>query len=318
MGALVIEPQGASWREDDVVIDRQNPGTSQDNTRFTRTTATVRYPVGFGFHKRSFRDLVMIHQKGLNFRYGKYFDNDPTNGAVQNLAAEKEKAGEDPTRTAPEDPHDSGHMAINYGTEPMWFRFGLPPDAPFTKQGFGGAASAWQAFSNYCCDNRTPATGGTVISADQDVGEPYVPIMTVRAGQEMRIRTLMPTGVGRASTVELHGHHWMRDPYLAAKTGSGGYPLGSRRAEWGTPSICIGQNKLGMSMGGQESVTPMAHFDMVFPRAGGERRVAGDYLWRDHGGFGITNGLWAIVRVKRPWWHWLSGLYPHSLRDSCN
>ncbi|MEP6879432.1 MAG: hypothetical protein ABI865_11330, partial [Nitrosospira sp.] len=265
IGALVIEPQGASWREDDVVIDRQDPGTSQDNTRFTRTTATVRYPVGFGFHKRSFGDLVMIHQKGLNLRYGKYFDNDPTNGAIQNLAAEKVKASEDPGQTAPEDPHDSGHMAINYGTEPMWFRFGLPPDAPFGKQGFGGAASAWEAFSNGCCDNRTSLTGGTVISADQNVGEPYVPIMTVRAGKEMRIRTLMPTGAGRASTVELHGHHWMRDPYLAEKTQASGYPMGSRPEDWHAPSYCIGKNALEMGMGGQESVTPMAHFDMVFP-----------------------------------------------------
>lgn len=318
IGALVIEPQGASWREDDVVIDRQNPGDDQGNTRSTRTTATVRYPVGFGFHKRSFGDLVMIHQKGLNLRYGKYFDNDPTNGAVQNLAAEKEKASEDPGQTAPEDPHDSGHMAINYGTEPMWFRFGLPPDSPFGKQGFGGAASAWEAFSNGCCDNRTPLTGGTVISADQNVGEPYVPIMTVRAGKEMRIRTLMPTGAGRASTVELHGHHWMRDPYLAELTQANGYPMGSRPEDWHAPSYCIGKNALAMSMGGQESVTPMAHFDMVFPRAGGKHRVAGDYLWRDHAGFGITNGLWAIVRVERPWWHWLSGLFSHSLRDSCN
>ncbi len=313
IGALIVEPKGASWREifDDNAIDRQNPGPTQSNVRKTRATATVDYLINHSLHKRSFRDLVMVHQKGLNLRYG-------DGSAVANLAAEKVTASEDPGQTAPEDAHDSGHMAINYGTEPMWFRFGLPPDAPFGKQGFGGAASASQAFSNQCCDNRTVESGGTVISGDQNVGEPYVPIMTVRAGKEMRIRTLMPTGAGRASTVELHGHHWMRDPYLAERTGAGGYPMGSRPADWGIPSQCIGQNPLGMSMRGQESVTPIAHFDMVFPRAGGKYRVAGDYLWRDHAGFGITNGLWAIVRVERPWWHWLSGLFSHPLRNSCN
>jgi hypothetical protein len=74
-----------------------------------------------------------------------------------------------------------------------------------------------------------------------------------------------------------------------------------------------------MSLGGQESVTPMAHFDMVFPRAGGKRGIAGDYLWRDHAGFGITSGLWAIVRIERPWWHWFPLPFPHrQLRGDCD
>ncbi|WP_374565377.1 hypothetical protein, partial [Nitrosomonas sp.] len=218
VGALIIEPEKSFWIEnlDDQAIDRQNPGANQSSKRATRATATVFYPSGerrppFNSNWRFFRDLVMVHQKGLNLRYA-------DGSAVANLAAEKEKMisekHPDPSidkllrnhpdhwlNTAPEDAHDSGHMAINYGAEPMWFRYGLPPDAPFGKQGFGGAASAWEAFSNDCCSNRTAGTGGTVISADvKKVGEPYVPVMTAYAGQEMRIRALMPTGVGRAST----------------------------------------------------------------------------------------------------------------------
>ena len=300
IGALIVEPKGAHWREftDDDAIDRQNPGPGQLNTRRTRATATVTYPVVEPNSPRSFREVAMVHQKGLNLRYN-------NGGAVANLAAEKEQASESPLRTAPEDAHDSGHMAINYGTEPMWFRFGLPPDASFGKEGFGGAASAWQAFSNTCCDNRTPATGGTVISAQQNVGEPYVPIVTAPAGSELRIRTLMPTGTGRATMVELHGHNWLRDPYLAEVLDPGSFPKGHRPAEWKVPALCIGQNPLAIGMGGQESVTPMGHFDMVFPHAGGgqsgvRKPVVGDYLWRDHAGFGITNGLWALVRVEPP------------------
>jgi hypothetical protein len=308
IGALIIEPEKARWSEvhDDEAIDRQHPGADQTHRRKTRATATVAYPVGEEASSvRTFRDFALVHQKALNLRY--------SNGSpIANLAAEKEKANEHQARTAPEDAHDSGHMAVNYGAEPMWFRFGLAPDAPFGGEGFGGAASAWQAFSNNCCENRTTQTGGTVISADPKVGEPYVPIMTVRAGQEMRIRTLLPTGSGRASAVELHGHYWLRDPYLAERSARG-YPMGSRSADWRTPSICIGENALGMSLGGQESVTPMAHFDMVFPQAGGKHRIPGDYLWRDHGGFGVTSGLWSIVRVEKS-----RALPSGEWHDSCN
>jgi hypothetical protein len=296
VGALIIEPKNASWKEvtDDQVIDRQNPGINQVNKRISRATAIVSYPaigiLGGPPSTRSFRDFALVHQKGLNFRYAK-------GDAVANLAAEKVNASENPALTAPEDAHDSGHMAINYGSEPLWFRFGLPPDAPFGKEGFGGVHNAWQAFSNQCCDN-----GGTAISADANVKEPYMPILTVPAGSEMRIRALMPTGIGRASTVQLYGHRWMRDPYLAEvdqEGSNGSFPMGHRPFDWKTPATCIGQNILAITMGGQESVSPMAHYDMVFPHAGGIKRITGDYLWRDHAGFGITNGLWALVRVEK-------------------
>ncbi len=291
IGALVVEPEGATWEEKDKVADRQqSPKSVKPNLRFTRTMADVAYKVQGDEQRRLFRDLVLVHQKGLNLRYK---DGRP----VANLAAEKEHADEDSAQSAPEDAHDSGHMAINYGTEPMWFRFGLPPDAPFGKSGLGGADSAWQAFSNECCSNGNGI--GTVNSADKKpVGEPYVPVMKAYAGQEMRIRALMPTGTGRGSTVELHGHGWMRDPYLAEFVNPEGYPGGGNFQGWGTPSKCIGANALAMQMGGQESLTPMAHFDLIFPRAGGKHGVTGDYLWRDHAGFGITNGLWAIIRIE--------------------
>jgi hypothetical protein len=321
VGALVIEPEGATWEKNGDVIDRQNPGKDQSNKRTTRTMTDVTYPVIEASGKkgeRIFRDLVMVHQKGLNLRY-------KDGSAVPNIAAEKEDPNEKPALTAPEDAHDSGHMAINYGAEPMWFRFGLPPDAIFGKEGLGGAASAWQAFSNTCCDNKSHATSGTVVSADQNVGEPYVPIMKAYAGQEMRIRTLLPTGTGRASTMELHGHSWPRDPYLpehVVQTARGSFPLGTSGALWGTPSKCIGENALSIRMGGQESLSPMAHFDMVFPRAGGHRGIKGDFLWRDHGGFGITNGLWALVRVEEAPPEsselYKSSFAPAMLRTSCD
>lgn len=342
IGALVVGPEfkpnnkdsdqnekrsgktNQTWQETDFIPDRQNVG----KFRKTRIMADVSYTIKDEQGKevaRRYRDLILVHQKGLNLRFA--------NGlAVPNIASEREKAEyEDPNNpdhplnVAPEDAHDSGHMAINYGTEPMWFRFGLPPDAPFGKEGFGGAVSAWEAFSNACCTNTNDKDGngiGTVVSADQPVRESAVPILTAYAGQEMRIRALMPTGTGRGSVVELHGHHWMRDPYLAEFVEPEGYPRGGRFADWGTPSKCIGENALAMYLGGQESVTPMAHFDLVFPRAGGKYGVKGDYLWRDHAGFGITNGLWALIRVEDAPQEY-TDLYkgdfaPESLRTNCN
>ena len=320
VGALVIEPWKATWNEysDDTAIDRQNPGPTQTNTRRTRATANITYPAHdrgvLAPRSQAMRDLVVVHQKGLNLRYGnKPFTeivdgvSVPRGNAIPNLAAEKEGADDAFLATAPEDAHDSGHMAINYGTEPMWFRFGLPADSPFGKEGFGGVDNAWQAFSNKCCDN-----GGTATSATPNVGEPYVPVMLANAGQETRMRVLLPTGTGRGTTFTLHGQDWPRDPYLAEKVDAHGFPVGNKPADWGVAARCLGGNTLEFALGGQESVSPMAHFDIVLgltPKnpnrpdgvhreAGGMHRVSGDFLWRDVAGFGITSGLWGVLRVQ--------------------
>ncbi|MCP9451031.1 MAG: hypothetical protein NNA21_13345, partial [Nitrospira sp.] len=135
VGTMVIEPAKSIWLEtiDDWAMDRQDP-TKQ---RRSRATATVIYPTieGTAPKQRSFREIALVHQKGLNLR-------DAKGAALANLAAEKAEAEEPSNRTVPEDAHDAGHMAINYGTEPMWFRFGLPPDAPFGREGFAGAVHA--------------------------------------------------------------------------------------------------------------------------------------------------------------------------------
>ncbi len=324
VGALVIEPWRSTWLEytDDTAIDRQDPGPTQANLRRSRATATVTYPAyDLGASRprdQVMRDLVVVHQKGLNLRYGNrpFVDNGVNRiNAIPNLAAEKETADAPFLGTAPEDAHDSGHMAVNYGAEPMWFRFGLPADAPFGREGFGGVTHAWQAFSNRCCDN-----GGSATSATPNVGEPYVPVMLAEAGQETRMRVLLPTGSGRGSTFTLHGHDWSRAPYLAERLDANGFPVGDKPADWGVASRCLGGSTIGFALGGQESVSPMAHFDIVlgltpkyaylsdlaYPdlrvhrETGGLHRVAGDYLWRDVAGFGITSGLWGIVRVEPP------------------
>ena len=60
--------------------------------------------------------------------------------------------------------------------------------------------------------------------------------------------------VGRGTTFTVHGHIWQRDPYLAGAV----------------PSQTIGDNPIGMWLGGQESVTPAQHFEIRLEEAGGE------------------------------------------------
>jgi hypothetical protein len=208
-----------------------------------------------------------VFQKGLNHRFG--------NGtAVPNIASEG--------LGIPEDSHDAGQMAINYGSEPMWFRFGLDPDAPFENVpgGFGEVENSHMAYSN-------SMTAGA---------DPVTPVITATAGQEVRIRVLEPTGAGRGTTFNLHGHAWQRDPYTCPDSAKGGLVGKCKTGE--VASRAIGDNPIGMVLGHQESVTPSAHFDIVpLHGAGGVNAVPGDYLFGDQGSFGNTSGLWGILRV---------------------
>jgi len=245
-------------------MDHQVPGTAA--TRATRTIATVTYPDPDDTTATlGYRDATVIFQKALNHRFA-------DGSGVPNIASEGEGI--------PEDSHDAGQMAINYGSEPMWFRYGMPADAPFEQVGLGGVQNSHEAFSNVCCSN-----GGTATTADANVGDPVTPVFTAAAGEGLRMRLLMPAGVGRGTTFNLHGHAWQRAPYKAGAVAS----------------QTIGDNWLGMVLGHQESVSPAQHFDIVpLNGAGGLYEVPGDYLFSDQASFGRTSGLWGILRVQPP------------------
>lgn len=271
VGALVVGPQGASITENDMVWDHQQ--TNQNVLRKTRASATV----------AGARDFSVVIQKGLNLRYR---DGSP----VENMAAEGQGV--------PEDSHDSGQMAINYGTEPLWFRFGLQPDVPFGRAGEQGSLGAVpnpeMAYSN-------ALTGG----------DPATPVFKVSAGTAVKMHVVEPTGVGRGTTFHLHGHSWQRAPYICPGQSDLGLPGRCRWTDFGAAdfepgSRQIGVNPIGMYLGSQESVTPAAHFDIFLPGpaspkhggAGGVHKIKGDYLFRDQASFGNTQGLWGIMRVE--------------------
>ncbi|MBI5342004.1 MAG: hypothetical protein HZB63_01525 [Deltaproteobacteria bacterium] len=269
VGALVIGPQGATIAENDRAWDHQQPNPGV--TRKTRASGTFNGTI---------RDFAVIFQKAQNHYYS---DGEP----AENIGGEAESG-------------DAGGTAINYGTEPMWFRFGLQPRTAFGTAGtpgsFGSVANPEEAYSNLL-------TGG----------DPATPVFTAPAGAPVRMHVLGAPGATRGSVFKLHGHLWQRAPYVCPGQNDG-LPGLTGKCNWtdfGAASFepgsrAIGVNPIGMYLGGQESILPGSHFDIVLPGAGlgptggagGVGAVKGDYLFRSQESFGNTQGLWGILRVE--------------------
>jgi hypothetical protein len=280
IGALVVEPQNATWpgsgEANDLAMLESVPNRQGGvpNRRGTRADMLVSDIGGAPL----FEDLVLMKQSALNHRY-------KDGEAVPNIASEGQGI--------PEDSHDAGQKGVNFGTEPAWFRFGLPADVAFGNAGTAGslgAVAAEEMFANV-------RTGGA---------DPWTPVFTAAHGQPARMRVLQSMGVGRGSTFDLHGHPWQRDPYLpetpgclTAPSGLGdGKPLNAGGSGCGLSSVSIGHNPLAWYLGGQESWSPQGHFDIVLPSVGGRADVDGDFLFRDHASFGVTDGIWGILRAS--------------------
>jgi hypothetical protein len=261
VGTLVAQPQGATWVEDTQVFDRQDA----TGTRLTRAQATVTAGTN------TFRDFSLVLTKGLT-QY--YKDGSP----VEHINGEGVGI--------PEDSQESSGMAFNYGIEPLWFRFGILPQAPFGHCGagqtgcYGDIANPEQAYSN-------TLTGGA---------DPVTPVFQANRNQQTRIHITNPHGTTRGSVFALHGHVWQRDPYICP--GEARNSLTGACLMTTVPSRALGVNPQGFAEGGRESWTPASHFDIFLPSAGGGNGVIGDYLMRDQMSFGSVSGLWGIMRVK--------------------
>ncbi|MBK5103262.1 MAG: hypothetical protein JJE42_03360 [Burkholderiales bacterium] len=260
VGTLVVHPEGSTWVEDTQVFDHQN-GVG---TRATHAQATV---TAGG---KTFRDFSLVLTKG-NTHY--YRDGSP----VEHLNGEGVGI--------PEDSQEATGMSLNYGIEPLWFRMGILPQAPFGNAGcvggcYGAMANVDSAFSNELSGGQDPAT----------------PVFQANRNQQTRIHITNPNGTSRGSTFALHGHSWQRDPYICPTEARNGLTGACEMNTVG--SRAIGVNPQGFETGGQESWTPYSHFDIVLPSAGGGNGIAGDYLMRDQASFGAASGVWGIMRVK--------------------
>jgi hypothetical protein len=94
IGALIIEPSGATWIEDAA----------------SRARATVTMTGG-----STFRDFALLFQDDINMRFG-------VNGTLAD-------GGPVPFVAGADDAEDSGMKGLNYRTEPLWFRLGIDPAA---------------------------------------------------------------------------------------------------------------------------------------------------------------------------------------------
>ncbi|MFK0088056.1 manganese-oxidizing multicopper oxidase MnxG [Pseudomonas sp. NPDC090755] len=243
IGGMSILPQTATWTEDTA----------------SRASATVQVP-----GQTAYRDFATLWQRSLNMRWA---DGRP----VEGIATEG--------NGVPGDPKDNSNMAINYKTEPLWFRFGLAPDAPFGHadgHGWADVPNAHMAYSN------------ALVGSD-----PQTPVLWAKPGQPFRSHVLMPTGGSRGITYQLDGHLWPLHNYQAEKSDVSGYPMNLP----GIGSVRFGFNPQAMYIGAQESVLPAAHFSFMSSSAGGGNAVPGDYLFRDYAAYGNVSGLWGILRV---------------------
>jgi hypothetical protein len=289
VGSLVIEPAGALVAENTVVPDRQGTGAA---TRRTRANVTVTAPAGAAGSGGTFREAVVVAQKTLNFRW-----KDGT--ATRNF-----NQGE----LGIEGAEDSGHQALNYGSEPVWFRFKLPPDVPFGNAGapntLGSVPNAHEYYSNGLAAGEPNSLPG---------GDPVTPVFTAAPGQATRLHVVTPASTDRDGTFTLYGHVWQRDPFVCtgARRGvTGTAALAVQDAQDATvplpgrcsPRAAVPANALGLNpqakyMGGEEGFGhAMGHWP-VLVSAGGSGAVPGDYLFRDHASFGNSMGVWGLLRV---------------------
>jgi hypothetical protein len=289
-GQLVVQPRGASFV----------------NLPGTRTQAEVTAPalprvqvvggaaIAQGAGKvvndlpateaQTYRDFNLIWNKLLNYRYA-------SGNAVQNESEEGPGIPENPPHTV--------LGAANYGAEPTFFRYGIPPLSaaggahcapaiiapkpanPADRTCFGSVVNAGDLFSNVL-------TGGL---------DPATPVFQAKPGQDFRIELTSANSSNRGSTFQLHGHVWPRDPFLAAKRDAAGFPVNANIDNVG--SVVIGNNPMQMAFGAQESIVGSAHYVIKpFNGAGGADAVTGDFLFRDTAAAGLGAGTFGILRVQ--------------------
>jgi len=241
IGALIVEPKGATW-------------TTDANSRLS---ATVKTPDG-----KEFREFVVMLQDDLNMRDANGKPVCPVTGGGAG-----EEGREIPPGTLPctgvEDPEDSGNKAINYRSEPAWFRKGFMPGASF--------------------EQTRDIDMTDLLSNQLTGGDPQTPVFTAKAGQTVRFRVLQPAGHNRNSVFQIHGHSWQREPY----DGTGA--IASDR---------IANNPISEWTGAREGMGPANHFDIVLNGgAGGVMAKPGDYLFRNQASFAFDGGQWGILRV---------------------
>jgi hypothetical protein len=161
----------------------------------------------------------------------------------------------------------SNKSAINYRTEPTFYRYGNP----------NASSPTFAANNNNAC-----AMSNQLVIKDQgsaiSTADPKTPIFTANVGQAVRIRMMHPMGTGTSQVFTLHGHVWQRNPYVGNSTE-------------------IGDQVLSQWMGSRDNHGATDHYDLIVAKAGGENAVEGDYLYTVFLPNQNNLGAWGIFRV---------------------
>ncbi len=217
-------------------------------------------------------------QDNVNLRYSGECPGVPADMqcAVPSVASEG--------KGVPEDAEDSGQKAVNYQSDPVWYRLGIAPDVPF----------------ELLRDNTDTALA---LHNSQVGGEdPSVPILTAKPGEQVRMMVVQPAGHARGHVLAVDGHTWMRQPTVP-DTADGSDA--SDRLSWWFPDDPTAQDVEAPGhlpnsdwTGSQEGVGPALQHNVVLPHAGGLFEITGDYLLSDAASFGTYQGMWALLRVQ--------------------
>jgi plastocyanin len=241
IGSLIVEPKGASY----YALGTTTPITSGAQADIVASNGGL-----------LFREFVVHYQDDVTMQSG-------TSGGIGML----NQNGED-------DSEDSGQRAFNYRTEPLWARFGLPPDTPLNG---GHGAPPGQSLNDL---DYTDSLSSKVVSFNCGATpcDPLTPIFQAKPGTNVRFRVAQSAGHARQHGFTLFGHHWNFEP-------------------WQNGSLVQGSNPLTFELGSYSGFGPTRHFN-ILTTAGGLRRKTGDFLYRTQDSFGFGGGLWGIFRVS--------------------
>ncbi len=242
IGALMIEPRGSRCIPD------------------AGTRAQANCAVAGG---QSYREFVAVTQSAVNMKFA---NPDPDPRFQFRSVPGMEPV--DPIIGYPEDAEDSGIKAVNYRSEPYWFRLRMAPSTPVN------GPNGQQSFPT-----------GALYSNRQVNAEPQTPIFRATRGQNFRFYFVEPTGNQRSAVPVIHGHPWQRIPHQT--------PFG------GAESAVIGLNPQSQVVGSQEGYGPASHWNFIpVVPAGGPFGVAGDYLYRMQSPVHGYEGSWGLFRVQ--------------------
>jgi len=228
VGALIIEPQASDWIEYPDSRAKARILPEPGNTAF-----------------KEFREYVLVFQNDINLQYG---DGTP----IRPLEVS-------------EDPAETGQSAVNYRTEPVWFREQKDPETLFN-------INLRDTFAN----QQVPADPNEPLLSQRD---PKTPVFHAVKGDPVRFRVIHPGGDSQVHTWGVHGHIFEETPYT-------------------NNSKVIGSNPASEWKGAEYGHGPTNAFDALLKNgAGGEFQASGDFMWRDHVQWYLAGGIWGIFRV---------------------